>query len=393
MISLIYIVLLTILLLYFILFIFHWLAHHSDVFGYLYVRLFYGLIRRFNVTYVTLPMRNPISKKRTVFDLIDRYDPLMYWMMCLDTCRVNAYEEAIKQFEQRQQKAVWLDIGTGAHMPLTRLLIKYGVAEHVYAVEANRSTYQFARTIREQLPEKEKRLISLDECYSKNVDWYAKNPRPNAIIHEIVGCISSDEGCIKVMHDTIENLRDNASFCIPYQIGTLCMPVSYPKLSRFSSFCSFLLSSSMTIMKTIGIQGLFNPPRDTFLCKTPQFIENFVLQDYARKPLDKCTTFKTKFVVEQNMVKWTGFYLAPYILTSKDTKNEINGLEQVTNWPVRYIQMYNYREAMYVKRGDEIHVLFQSDLTTECPIYRLETWLNSDHFVRSNFAWRGSAIY
>jgi predicted RNA methylase len=68
----------------------------------------------------------------------------MYWMMCLDPYRLNAYEEAIRQYGKQQKKAVWLDIGTGAHMPLTRLLIKYGVAEHVYAVEANRETYQFA---------------------------------------------------------------------------------------------------------------------------------------------------------------------------------------------------------------------------------------------------------
>jgi hypothetical protein len=95
-------------------------------------------------------------------------------------------------------------------MPLTRLLIKYGVAEHVYAVEANRSAYQFARTLRERLPENEKRTISLDGCYSKYVDWYAKEPRPNAIIHEIVGCISSDEGCIKGEHD--DCVQDNCVY-------------------------------------------------------------------------------------------------------------------------------------------------------------------------------------
>jgi hypothetical protein len=96
------------------------------------------------------------------------------------------------------------------------------------------------------------------------------------------------------------------------------------------------------------------------------------------------------------MLQWTGFYLAPYILTSKDSKNgiaEINGLKQVTNWPVFYIQMYNYREAMDVNQDDEIHILFQSDLTTECPTYRLEAWLNNDSIVRSTFAWRGPAIF
>ncbi|CAF3920444.1 unnamed protein product [Rotaria sp. Silwood1] len=340
-------------------------------------------------------MRNSTDKKRNVFGLIDRYDPFIYWRMCLDSYRLNAYEEAIRQHRQLQQKAIWLDIGTGAHMPLTRLLIKYGVAERVYAVEANREAYQFAKTLREHLPNEEKRKIALSGCYSKNVDWHAQDPRPNAIIHEIVGCISSDEGCIKVMHDTIRNLNGDVSLCIPYKIGTLCMPVSRPNISLVSSFCSLLLSTSMRIVKKAGIQGMFNPPKDAFLCETSQFIENFILQDYVRKPLDKCRRFETKFIVEKSTAKWTGFYLAPHILTSIDNRNgaaEIDGLKRMTCWPVRYVQMYDHRKAINVKQGDEIHIVFESDLTDECPTYRLEAWANNDYLLRSSFAWKGPAI-
>ncbi|CAF1194532.1 unnamed protein product [Rotaria sp. Silwood1] len=248
-----------------------------------------------------LPMRNPTDKKRNVFHLISRYDPFNYWMMCLDPFRLDAYEEAIRQ--HRQQKAIWLDIGTGAHMPLTRLLIKYETAEHVYAVEANREAYRFAKNLRECLSDEEKRKISLYGCYSNNIDWHAQDPRPNAIIHEIIGCIPLDEGCIKVMHDTIKNPNGEVYSCIPYKIGTLCMPVSRPKRSRISSFCSFLLSSSMKIIKDVGIQGMFNPHKDAFLCETPQFIEEFILQDYVRKPLESHRVFKTKFIVEKRTGK------------------------------------------------------------------------------------------
>ncbi|CAF3210745.1 unnamed protein product [Rotaria sp. Silwood2] len=341
-------------------------------------------------------MRNPTDNKRNVFGLIDLYDPFVYWLMCLDSSRVNAYEEAIRQYRQRQQKFVWLDIGTGAHMPLTRLLIKYRVAEHVYSVEANREAYQSAKNLLEHLPDEEKRKISLYGCYSKNVDWYAQDPRPNAIIHEIVGCISSDEGCIKVMHDTIKNLNEDVSLCIPYRIGTLCMPVSRPKISLFSSFCSLLWSTSMRIIKKAGTQGMFNPPKDAFLCETPQLIEKFILQDYVRQPLDKCSIFKTKFTVEKSTAKWAGFYLAPHVLTSIDNRNgaaEIDGLKGMTSWPVRYVQMYDYRKTINVKQGDEIHVVLESDLTDECPTYRLEAWANNDYLLRSSFAWKGPAIH
>ncbi len=389
-------VILPLLLLYSILYIFYWLAHRTDLFGRYYAMLFYVLARRFNITYVMRPMRNPINRKRNVFRFIGRYNLLIYWMLCLDSYRLNAYEEAIRQYGQQQEKAVWLDIGTGAHMPLIRLLIKYGVAEHVYAVEANRETYQFAKTLRERLPDEEKRKISLYGCYSNNVDWHVQDPRPNAIIHEIVGSISSDEGCIKVMHDTIKNLNGDVSICIPYRIGTLCMPVSRPRISLVSSFCSFLLSTSMRVIKNVGIQGMFNPPKDAFLCETSQLIEKFIVQDYVRKPLDKCRRFKTKFIVEKSTAKWAGFYLAPQILTSIDNRNgvaEINGLKQMTSWPLRYVQMYDHRQEINVKQGDEIHVVFESDLTDECPTYRLEAWTNNDYLVRSSFAWKGPATH
>ncbi|UJR17067.1 hypothetical protein I4U23_003964 [Adineta vaga] len=317
-------------------------------------------------------------------------------MMCLDSYRVNAYEEAIKQYRQRQDKAVWLDIGTGAHMPLTRLLIKYGVAKHVHAVEANRETYQFAKKLQQQLPNEEKKKISLYGCYSSHIDWYAQDPQPNAIIHEIVGCISSDEGCIRVMHDIIQNLHGNVSFCIPYKIGTLCIPVSRPNVSLISSFCSCLLSTSVRIIKSIGIQGMFNPPKDVFLCDKPEFIEDFILEDYVRKPLENYRKFSTKFIVKKSTAQWTGFYLAPYILTAGGKRNdlvEIDGLKNITNWPVRYVQMYDYEKGIVVKQDDTIHVVFESDLTNECPIYRLEAWTNDDYLIRSSFAWKGPAVH
>jgi hypothetical protein len=388
-------IILVFLLLCTIVHIFHWLAHRTDLFGRYYAMLFYAVARQFNVTYVLPQMKKPINKKRNVFSLIGRYDHFMYWMMRLDSSRINAYEEAVKQHAQRQRKAVWLDIGTGAHMPLTRLLVKYEVAEHIHAVEANREFYQFAKTFRENLPDAERRMISLHGCYSKNVDWYTQDPRPNAVIHEIVGCISSDEGCIKVMHDTMENLRGNISFCIPYRIGTLCVPVSRPKLSIFSSLCSLLLSSAMRTINTMGIQGMFNPPADVWLCEAPKLIEDFVVHDYARKPLEKRRIFTTKFLVEKSTAQWTGFYLAPHILTSMNNNNraaEIDALRCMTNWPVRYVQMCDYENAIDVKQGDEVHLIFSSNLTDECPMYRLEAWVNKEYLLRSSFAWKGPAI-
>ncbi|CAF4997134.1 unnamed protein product, partial [Rotaria sp. Silwood1] len=184
--------------------------------------------------------------------------------------------------------------------------------------------------------------------------------------------------------------------CIPYKIGTLCMPVSRPKISIISSWCLCLLSSSMKVIKNIGIQGMVNPPKDAFLCETPQFIEEFILQDYVRKTLESHRLFRTKFIVEKRAAKWTGFHLAPNVLISKDNRKgvaEIDGLKRMTDRPVRYVQMYDHLKAIDLKQGDEIHVVFESELINECPTYRLEAWMNNKYLLRSSFAWIGPALY
>lgn len=373
----------------------NWLVCNTDIFGRYFAMLCMWLTTRLNVTILLEPSTCPTNRKKDVFTLIDSYSSYVYWIMCLDSYRLNAYEEAVRQYEKQQKRKVWIDIGTGAHMPLARLLLKYEVAEHVYAVEASYQTYLHSKKCLEQLPSKEKKQISLHNCFSTDIDWQVYDPRPNAIIHEIVGTISSDEGCIKVMHDMIKNLNGDVSVCIPYQVGTLCVPVSHPKITLLSSLCSSVFHRTFNIIKKLGIQGVVNPPKDTYLCETPQFIEKFVLMEYACMPLNGCKTFQTKFIVDKNEAHWTGFYLAPHILTTKDNENgaaEINGLSKVTNWPVNYVHMFNTEHGIDVKQGDEIHLIFQSDLTDACPTYRIEAWVNNEYLLRTSFAWKGSAL-
>lgn len=385
-------VLLPLVFLYLFRCIFYWLACNTDLFGRYFAILYLWLPKRFNIGFVFSPSTQTTKNSKNVLTFIDFYCPYVYWAMCLDSPRVNAYEEAVRQIEQKQQKLVWFDIGTGAHMPLTSLLLKHEVAEHVYAVEANRKTYLLAKQYRETLPDDKLQKVSLYNCFSSDIDWNAHKPRPNAIIQEIIGSVSSDEGCIKVLHETIKNLNADVSVCIPYQIGTLCMPVSHPKPSLLSSLCSIFFFGTFKFLKSIGIQGSHNPPKDAFLCENPQFIEKFILQEYASKPLDKYAIFQTKFIVNKSVAGWTGFYLAPHVLTAKESKNgatEIDGFKNLTSWPVNYIHMFNDQDGISVKKGDEIHVILQSDLNDTSPTYRLEAWINDDYILRRSFVWKG----
>ena len=382
------------LLLYSMQRLFEWLSFKTNLFAYAYASLFFALQYKWNVTYVAPAVPNLATNKRTTDKSFRiEYSLLIYWILNLDSCRMNAYEEAVRQCQQKQRKHVWLDIGTGAHMPLTRLLIKHGVAEHVLAIESDQRTCKHARKFRQSMSDEDKEKISLYECHSDNIDWQTHHLRPDAIIHEIVGAVSSDEGCVKAMHDTLNSLNGNVSICIPYRIGTLCIPVSFPKLSILSSLCSLVLLRSCRIAKKCGVQPLVNPPKDIFLSETPQLIETYVALEDWKKSLDKYTTFKTKFIVNKKETQWTGFYLAPHILTAEDNTNgaaEIDGLKHKTSWNVSYVHMFDDSQGIKVQKGDEIHLVFHSKLDDMCPKYRLEAWLNDAYIQRTVVVWEGS---
>ena len=47
--------------------------------------------------------------------------------------------------------------------------------------------------------------------------------------------------------------------------------------------------------------------------------------------------------------------------------------------------MHNYKSDIHVKQGDDIRIIFESDLTDECLTYELTAWMNSEYFLRSSF--------
>lgn len=366
-----------------------WLVNHTDSFGRLYAMLFIWLQERLNISIVRSKLR---VQNQNVFTFIKTYSRWFYWVMCLDRYRMNAYKEAVKQAYKHsssiKERSItsWLDIGTGAHMPLTRLLLEQKAAKHVHAVEANSKTYRCARKLHQSMPSL-KSKVTLHNEYSADINWSLHEPRPQAIIHEIVGTVSSAEGCIKVVHDTIAQLK-HVSLCIPYEIGTYCIPVSHPKISWLSTISSILCGGPMNISSERGVQCIYNPPKNVFLSTSPQFVEKFVLE---KAQPSECLRTNIEFIVESNHEEnWSGFYLSPYVLTANQLENgkyTIDGLKQNTCWGVCYINMVSKSEKLTVKKGDKIKVLFQANLSEECPSYQLEAWINDIHVPSVN--WKG----
>lgn len=363
------------------------LAVDLDCFSRLYVKTFYWLTEKLDLTIVRTKSR---SKPRDLSTSDNRYHNISYVLMELDQPRKRAYEQAAQYAcipspeKQDSNTVVWLDIGTGPHLFLTQIILKSPITENVHAVETDPKAYQQAKTLQESSFDLRQK-VTLHKGYSGSIDWKQCCPPPNAIIHDVLGTVSTEEGCLTTLRHTMARFK-HVSLCIPHEFGTYCIPVSYPRISWLSSIFSKLFGGPSNITRKRGVQCVFNPPKNVHLCKKAEFIEKF---DSLNIPLDNYFVKTVQFTVETEYeAEFTGFYLAPYLLTAKNLENGlgvIDGLSQNTNWGVKYACMLDKSQKNRVKQGDQITVGFQTNLNSGCPIYRLEAWINNSYISTIDF--------
>ncbi|CAF3411748.1 unnamed protein product [Rotaria socialis] len=358
-----------------------WLTTRADMFDRIVIGVAYGLIEKLDLTIIRTRMR---SRPRTLSNFVDGYRNIGYVLMELDKPRNQAYEEAAKQVflssspKQGSNTVTWLDIGTGPRMFLSQMLLKNPTTKHVHAVEANTNSYEQATNL-QQATAILKEKITLHQGFSSSIDWGKCDSAPTAIIHDVLGTISTDEGCLKILRETMATFK-NVSLCIPHEFGTLCIPVSRPKVGLLSSIFSRLFGGTPNISDGIGVQLLFNPPKKVTLCTSAQFVERF---ESTNIPADDLLSKTIQFTAENiHETEFAGFYLAAYVLTAKnleDGKGIINGFTQNTNWGVKYVSLVDNSNKIKVKKGDKIELCFETDLTHGFPIYRFKASVNDIH--------------
>lgn len=119
-----------------------WCANYTDIVGMRYVRLFIWVQETCGLTLIRARLALATNKDAQTF--ICSYSKWFYWVMCLDEYRMRAYRTAIRAVVT---PSVWLDIGTGAHMPLTRLLLQQPQVTHIHAVEVHQLAFESATAV------------------------------------------------------------------------------------------------------------------------------------------------------------------------------------------------------------------------------------------------------
>lgn len=379
-------VIFTILLIVYIL---PYLANHTNLIGKCYAKLFIWLQEFCNLCLIRskLPSIDKTNEDANTF--ITSYSKWFYWTMNYDKYRMNAYDEAIKKLSSHVTYN-WIDIGSGAHMPMSRLVLKNKVASHIHAVESNPTSYASACHIRSNLEKKQQDLISLYSCYSTDLSKDIL-PQPTAIIHEIIGTVSSSEGAVSSIVDLLSKFP-TINQIIPYRFGTLCVPVSWPSTSVVSSFASLLFGGSISISREAGVQCLYNAPK-TWMAE-PQLIEEYslpILKEMS-KSQDNYTSKKTVNIPITRRDICCGLYLSPLIQCDiQDIHGmNINGLKTKTNWGVEYVSLGNDK-ALFLEIGDVLEVQFTAFIDKDCPTYCINVLHLSNNTRRQiyNNKWKG----
>jgi hypothetical protein len=354
-------------------------ADAEDLLGRLLARLFYFSQRALGCSIVVPRVASQSADSR---EFVEGYSNTFHWIMLEDAVRTRAYESAATDPALCRAKR-FLDIGTGARMPLTAMVLRGGAAQ-VDAIEANPRTHRRAARFRESLEASEKGRIRLHLGFSTEIEL---DRRSDALVHELIGTIASSEGMVHCIADAQERLLVADALIIPARVATLLVPVERPPILRRSAIASRLATGETALDRRVGVQIVYNPPRGVRLNSTPVVLEEFDCADAAPAMREQMVQGTQHAIAAERDGRFSGFLLACRVVT-RDGAPVIDALNQLTNWGQVYAQMVE--EPVRVAKGEVIHVEFRVDARQFTPCYRLRVSFPTSGQM-NEIAWKGPA--
>eukprot|EP01084_Bolivina_argentea_P001668 3074_1 len=353
------------------------LATKYDYFGSLYSSINIALHNRGIIS-----ITPHLYKDMENFEWIQMFSKSMYWRMIYDEYRMRTFNEAAKQVAKNLH---FIDIGCGAHLPLTKIVIDCANASLVDAVEGNKNAQISARHIIESDKVLSNR-VRLHECYTTELEKNCLSPAPTAIIHEIVGVIASDEGMLNIVADVQKRLLNQninykiKSIIIPQLVTTIGYPVSTPQLSFISKIISFVnpgqtykFDEVVSCTHFEGYPTNFRYPIK--LAETAQ-LEHF---DFSINSAENMMiTDVTKYYTVIKCGVFSGMIMSCTI-QAHPKAYVCNALTSNTNWGAYFIRLVPKKDyaSAYVSVGNMIKVRFQSNATDVVPSYSISATIMS----------------
>jgi len=350
----------------------------SDLLARFLAWLFYFSQRVLKCTIVVPKAANQSTDNR---EFVDSYSNTFYWIMLKDAVRMAAYEAAGTDPALCRGKR-FLDIGTGARMPLSMMVLR-GDAAHVDAIEGNPRTYRRAAAFCESLSASAEDKIRLHLGLSTDIEL---GQCGDALIHEIIGTIASSEGMVHSIADAQERLLVAGAQIIPERVATILIPVSRPPIRPRSAIASWIATGETGLDRGCGVQIVFDPSKRIRLSSTPVVVEQFNCSADA-PPMRSQMVQDTCHTIAMERDGWfSGFLLGCHVVTHAGIR-AIDGLNQLTNWGQMYAQMVE--RPVRVAKNELIRVEFHVDAREFTPSYRLAVAFPKSGQA-NEIAWQGS---
>jgi len=368
----------------------------TDLGGWVTARIFIWW-QRHGATFLTPDNSAVVQVENHMSSWIATYSSFFYHCMTEDVLRMASFRaaaasagEACKDMSEASLP-VWIDVGCGQHFPLTRMVLDSGAARHVHAIEANARAY----------PEIEKHLkhepkysnkITLHKCYGSDVK-FPEGMRADALIHELIGVIASDEGMMQIIADVEDRLLKPNACVIPSYIATTAVPVGPPWMSAVSTMANMTFpAADVFLRREPGIYNVYGRMDTVRLCDSPLAVEEFFFgTEKGAKPAKEQ-------MQQHNVVSWTATQASTFsgILLSCIFRGDpdappCDALVNRTSWGQNFIRLARVGEEVPVTVGDVISLAFDVDARTISPFYNVVVKvIHNDQEVASyKHEWQG----
>jgi hypothetical protein len=262
---------------------------------------------------------------------------------------------------------VWLDVGCGDNLPLTQLVLGTGEAEHVHAIEGNETAYpHIARLLAAK--DELRRRVTVHRALSSDVEL-PPDARGDALVHEVIGVVASDEGMINILADAQERLLVDRAAIFPYFIASVAVPTG-PLEVTLATVAAGLFVPGTDIypdQQAPGLQSVF-APNARWLSETTPLIEEFHFGPDAAPLRDQMQqTTVSKWTVE-TPGPFAGFLLS-CVLEVAPGGSRTDGLRSRTAWGAYFLRMAPPDAEPDLDAGDEVELTFTVDARSIVPEY------------------------
>jgi protein arginine N-methyltransferase 1 len=311
--------------------------------------LMHPLTRFFNylkrIEFSLAVKREHLSERQQV----EWYPVWMYELMETDENRNQPYRDTIQEVVAGK---VVLELGTGRKALWAVCCAKAG-AKQVYAIEANRQSYEASLRFLDANKIDKVRLI---HGFSDKVEL---PERCEVLVHDLIGNIASAEGMIPFIEDAKRRLLTPDAVHIPQRCVTCAVLAQGPTLTVAERAFSYVLRGFQRLDRLPFVRVFGFQPQDAL--SEPYVFEDFTLRQEQELQRNVRLDMEIK---RDGVLQGVFFFLRIFF---NDTRL-LDTWASHTCWEQPFVR---FQQPTRVKKGDRAQLCIQSDLSGT-PRYSLQ---------------------